>query len=107
MGWDGYIIAKGQEPFAVIKKEYDSIFKRSVASSSSNFTTEGAEYFAVKKEDCSVFAVVLVWKIDKETLWVKELWEQEGPVAAYPSKEVLEVLTPIDHKYANDWRRLC
>jgi len=54
-----------------------------------------------------VFAVVCLIRNTKKEFGYKDMSEDMGPYCYNAPKKILDLLTPIDSKYANEWRAEC
>ena len=75
-------------------------------------TKGGAFYAAVKNlKTQDVFAYVVAYDVRRgyygTELSTKDMDETMGPVENKAPRKVLALLTPIDSKYANEWRAEC
>jgi len=70
-----------------------------------------AYYAAIREEDTGkVFAAVFLTSTAKGGYYnfgYKDMTESCGPCAVQCPKSILDLLTPTDNKYANEWRTKC
>lgn len=133
MGWTSYHVEptykKGKQ-FIDRKSECDNLFNSDAVSWETNKTIGKYEvlkssmvgstyYAAVKKtifatetklEDIKVFAAVTLTSVNNKDYFnfaYKDMDETCGPFECNCPKGILDLLTPTDSEYANDWRKRC
>lgn len=133
MGWTSYHVEptyKKGKPFIDRKAECDNLFCSDAISYKTNEVVGKYEvlksamvgktyYAAVKKtifaaetepESIKVFAAVVLTAIDNKDYYnfaYKDMDETMGPYEYNCPKGILDLLTPTDNEYANDWRKRC
>lgn len=106
MGWTTYHRAKGQthaEHFATDLNKNLEIIESSAKG--------GTFYAAVRnKETAEVFALVILFRWaprDYYNFGTKWMDETVGPCEDEAPAKILDLLTPTDSKWANEWRERC
>lgn len=133
MGWTSYCAKTKYKNGKIIidrKEECDNIFNQDMVTYDSDkvigkfevlkSAMVGSTYYAAVKrtkfetetesEKSIVFAVVCVTRVDtKEYLnfSYKDMDETCGPYQHDCPKSILDLLTPTDNEYANEWRAAC
>ena len=133
MGWTSYHVEptyKNGKPFIDRKTECDGLFCSDAVSYKTNKVVGKYEvlksamvgktyYAAVKKtifatetepESIKVFAAVVLTAVDNKDYYnftYKGMDETMGPCECNCPKGILDLLTPTDNEYANDWRKRC
>lgn len=133
MGWTSYNVEpvyKKGKPFIDRKAECDNLFNSDAISWETNAIVGKYEvlksamvgktyYAAVKKtifatetepESVKVFAAVVLTAVDNKDYYnfaYKDMDETMGPGECNCTKGILDLLTPTDDEYANDWRKRC
>ena len=133
MGWISYHVEptyKKGKPFIDRKAECGNLFNSDAVSWETNGTIGKYEvlkssmvgstyYAAVRKtifatetehEDVKVFAAVVLTNVNNNDYFnfaYKDMDETYGPCEDNCPKGILDLLTPTDSEYANDWRKRC
>lgn len=133
MGWTSCHVEtkyKHRKEYIDRKEECDKLFNQPMVAMSSNApvgkyevlhsTVIGSTYYAaVKKtkfateteaESSEVFAAIVLTKTDiKEyyNFYYKDMDETCGPHKYDCPNKILDLLSPTDNKYANEWRKMC
>lgn len=133
MGWTSYHVEptyKNGKPFIDRKAECDNLFNSDAISWKTNeiigkyevlksYMVGSTYYAAVKKtifatetkpEDIKVFAAVTQTNVnnkDYHNFAYKDMDETCGPCQCNCPKGILDLLTPTDSEYANEWRKRC
>lgn len=63
----------------------------------------------IKKEDNSsiIYAEVVLTSVENGEFYYKEMEESMGPYSYKCPNSILDMLSPTDNTYANDWRKRC
>lgn len=64
-------------------------------------------YMAIKRSDGVVFANIVLTSFSSYDFEWKEMQETMMPYKFDCPKKILDMLTPTDNEYANDWRQRC
>lgn len=130
MGWTSYNATHYKKGKVDRKAECDSIFNDVMVTRDSDIpigkfevlksAVVGSTYYAaVKKtkfatetepEDVKVFAAVCLTSTDMKDYFnfaYKDMDETMGPYKYDCPKGILDLLTPTDNEYANEWRKKC
>jgi len=91
------------------KAEMDNIIKKySKGKIILKSTMVGNIYYAaIRHNDNSVYAMVVITSVKKDEFTYKSLSEFEGPLYYTCPLSILKLLTPTDDEYANKWREAC
>lgn len=117
MGWWGHYVGtapKGQERVkCVIAEEgYDAEDERYIWKPVATALVGTTVYLAVERTakesgEKVVYAEVCLTAMHNGYLMVKAMGETMGPGYYDCPKRILDLLTPTDSEWANEWRRLC
>lgn len=128
MGWTSYnvdIKYKGRKKYIDRKEECDKIFNQDMVGNVGKYevlrsTVVGSTYYAaVKKtkfatetelEKSEVFAAVVLTRTNINEHYnfsYKDMDETCGPCYYDCPNVILDLLSPTDNEYANEWRKLC
>lgn len=107
MGWAGAYRPKGQSMRDFFQEEWGSS-NQIIESALVDFTEF---YAAVRKEDGTVFGVVVLVRMTRDYDWnfhYKDMDESMGPGYVRAPRRVLEALTdPATNEWAQSWREDC
>jgi hypothetical protein len=112
MGWDVTPVGKNitTKKFIehYIKTSYDGVYEAVKIFEGKNNYGEKAFYVAFKKlEDNSVFGVVFLTRRRNGSVAVKVIGESSGPGQTEAPVSFLNLLSPTDSLWANQWRAEC
>ena len=106
MGWD-YMYTNGIKVNA--KEMLDKAFSKSTRVLKS--CMRGSVYYAAieleENGEKQTTAYVVLTRQNKDGFGTKFMSETVGPVESNCPLSILNLLTPIDSKYANEWRKRC
>lgn len=101
MGWS----STGRNTIAEVKNEIKCDFMGRVVK----ITNVGAVIYAAvnKKNGTGVFAYVGLTRKEGKEFYLKDMDETCGPLESECPKAILNLLTPTEDTYANNWRERC
>ena len=107
MGWDGTIPTHYKNGKVDKKAEVRSCFVDSIEIIKDTFV--GSVYYGAAKnvKTGEVFAVVVPTRMQDGWFWTKMMDETVGPCECDCPKSILNLLTPTDCEWANEWREKC
>lgn len=117
MGWWGHYIGftpKGKERIKYVIKEegYDAEDERYIWKPIATALVGSTVYLAVERTEKAtgeriVWAEVCLTSMNDGYLMVKAMSETMGPCECDCPKRILDMLTPTEHEWAQDWRKRC
>lgn len=112
MGWDvtqvGPNITTKKFVEYDIKRSYDGIYELVKIHEGKNQYGQKAFYVALKKiETGHVFACVFLTRRKNGSIAVKVVGESAGPAQIEAPASFIELLSPTDNEWANQWRADC
>ena len=112
MGWDvvnlGKNISTKKYVEYDVKRSYDGIYSLVKVVEGKSQYGQKAFYVALKREeDGSVFACVYLTRRKNGQLAMKVIGESEGPNYYEAPKSFIDLLSPTEKEFANDWRLKC
>ena len=112
MGWTSYRVEptyKNGKVFIDRKAECDSHFDKDKCKILKSAMV-GSTYYAAVAVENEVIAAVTLTRVDNKeycNFAYKPMDETMGPCEDNCPKGILDLLTPTDSEYANDWRKRC
>ena len=101
MGWN----STNRNTIAEVKDEIKCDFMGRVLKISN---VGNVIYAAVKKQDeTGVFAYIGLTRKEGKEIYLKDMDETCGPNESKCPKAILDLLTPTENTYANNWRERC
>lgn len=117
MGWWGNYVGtapKGQERIKYVIKEegYDAEDERHIWKPIATALVGSVVYLAVERTEKTtgekvVYAEVCLTRMDRGYMMVKAMSDTMGPGYYDCPKRILDLLTPTDSEWANEWRKRC
>lgn len=117
MGWWGNYVGtapKGQERIKYVIKEegYDAEDERHIWKPIATALVGSVVYLAVERTEKTtgekvVYAEVCLTRMDRGYMMVKAMSDTMGPGYCDCPKRILDLLTPTDSEWANEWRKRC
>lgn len=117
MGWWGHYLGytpKGQERIKYVIEEegYDAEDERHIWKPLATALVGSTVYLAVERTEKAtgkkvVYAEVCLTRMDRGYMMVKAMSDTMGPGYYDCPKRILDLLTPTDSEWANEWRRMC
>lgn len=117
MGWWGHYIGftpKGQERIKYVIEEegYDTEDERHIWKPIATALVGSVVYLAIERTEKTtgekvVYAEVCLTRMDRGYMMVKAMSDTMGPGYYDCPKRILDLLTPTDSEWANEWRKLC
>lgn len=115
MGWTEYAATEFKKGRVDRKAECDKIVTWSNETTTSKVLKSsmvGSTYYAaveyIKNGERQVYAMVCLTSVRERYLFAyKDMSEDMGPYKYDCPKSIIDLLTPTDNKYANEWRQKC
>ena len=130
MGWTSYHVEpkyKNGKSYIDRKEECDKLFNQPIVTMESKepigkyevikSCVNASTYYAAVKmtkfaepENATIFGVVVLTKIDNNSMYnfsYKDMDETMGPCKYDCPVGILNILSPTENKYANEWREKC
>lgn len=91
------------------KAECDGLFYNDSRYNVIKSAMVGSVYYAAVLDNQTedIFAVVVLTSTDKDDFYYKEMDETCGPYDCKCPKSILNLLTPTNSEFANEWRERC
>lgn len=115
MGWTEYIATEFKKGRVDRKAECDKIFNWSNETTTSKVlksTMVGSTYYAAveytRNGKTEVYGMVCLTSVRERYLFAyKDMSEDMGPYQYDCPKSIIDLLTPTDNEWANEWRQKC
>lgn len=90
-----------------VNEHFESVFS-DMDFVSKGFTKRGSEYYrAFQDEEGKIHALVILFSRKRNNICWKSETDSVGPVVYNCPAEILNMLSPTDNEYSNNWRRKC